>query len=113
LVLLIVPALGALAYAVLGVNRVQRRAVRMRSRMVRHRRDSQIAASDPGTHFVPLARLVSRVSDRPLLAGNAIEPLVDGPTAYPAMLEAINSAQSTIAMASYIFDGDGVGADFV
>jgi cardiolipin synthase len=113
LVVLIVPALGALAYAVLGVNRVQRRAVRMRSRMVRHRRDSQIAASDPGTHFVPLARLVSRVSDRPLLAGNAIEPLVDGPTAYPAMLEAINSAQSTIAMASYIFDGDGVGADFV
>jgi cardiolipin synthase len=113
LVVLLVPALGALAYAVLGVNRVQRRAVRMRSRMVRHRRESQIAASDPGTHFVPLARLVSRVSNRPLLAGNSIEPLVDGPTAYPAMLEAINAARSTIAMASYIFDGDGIGAEFV
>ena len=44
LVVWIVPAAGALAYALLGVNRVQRRAVRMRSRMVRHRRDSQIAA---------------------------------------------------------------------
>jgi cardiolipin synthase len=113
LVVLILPALGALAYAVLGVNRVQRRAVRMRSRMVRHRRDAQFPPSDPGMHFVPLARLVSRVSERPLLPGNSIEPLVDGPNAYPAMLEAIHSAKSSIAMASYIFDGDGIGADFV
>src|SRR4051812_3944082 len=84
LVVWLLPAVGALAYAVLGVNRVQRRAVRMRSRMVRH-----------------------------LLPGNSIEPLVDGPNAYPAMLQAINAAKSSIAMASYIFDGDGVGADFV
>ena len=113
LVVWIVPALGALAYAVLGVNRVQRRAVRMRSRMVRHRRDTQFPAGDPGTHFVPLARLVGRVCDRPLLPGNSIEPLVDGPNAFPAMLEAINGARTSIAMASYIFDGDGIGADFV
>jgi cardiolipin synthase len=113
LVVLIVPALGALAYAVLGVNRVQRRAVRMRSRMVRLRRDSQFPPGDPGTHFVPLARLVSRVCERPLLPGNSIEPLVDGPHAFPAMLEAIRSAKTSIAMASYIFDGDGIGEDFV
>ena len=54
--------------------------------MVRHRRDSQIAASDPGTHFVPLARLVSRVSDRALLAGNSIEPLVDATSVGPVPL---------------------------
>ena len=113
LVVLILPALGALAYAVLGVNRVQRRAVRLRSRMVRHRRDPQFPPSDPGTHFVPLARLVSRVCERPLLPGNSIEPLVDGPNAFPAMLEAIQSAKSSVAMASYIFDGDGIGEDFV
>ena len=113
LVVLILPALGALAYAVLGVNRVQRRAVRMRSRMVRQRRDSQFPPGDPGTHFVPLARLVGRVCERPLLPGNSIEPLVDGPNAYPAMLAAINGAKSSIAMASYIFDGDGIGAEFV
>jgi cardiolipin synthase len=113
LVVLILPALGALAYAVLGVNRVQRRAVRLRSRMVRQRRDSQFPPGDPGTHFVPLARLVSRICERPLLPGNSIEPLVDGPNAFPAMLDAINGAKSSIAMASYIFDGDGIGADFV
>src|SRR3954467_1131245 len=113
LVVFILPALGAVAYAILGVNRVERRAVRMRSRMVRHRLDSQFPPGDPGTHFVPLARLVGRVCERHLLPGNSIDPLVDGPNAYPAMLEAINGAKSTIAMASYIFDGDGIGADFV
>ena len=113
LVVWILPAIGALAYAVLGVNRVQRRAVRMRSRMVRHRSDGQFPPSEPGTHFMPLARLVGRVCDRHLLPGNTIDALVDGPNAYPAMLEAINGAQTSVAMASYIFDGDGIGADFV
>ncbi len=113
LVVWILPAVGALAYAVLGVNRVQRRAVRMRSRMVRQRRDSQFPPGDPGTHFVPLARMVGRVCQRHLLPGNSIDPLVDGGNAYPAMLEAIHGAKSTVAMASYIFDGDGIGAEFV
>src|SRR3954467_8919241 len=113
LVVFILPALGAVAYAILGVNRVERRAVRMRSRMVRQRRDSQFPPGDPGTHFVPLARMVGRVCQRHLLPRNSINPLVDGGNAYPAMLEAIHGAKSTVAMASYIFDGDGIGAEFV
>jgi len=113
LLIWVLPALGAIAYAFLGVNRVQRRAMRLRRRMVRHRGDAQFPASDPGTHFTPLARLVSEVVERPLVSGNAIEPLVDGVHAFPAMLEAINAARTSIAMASYIFDGDGIGAEFV
>ena len=113
LVVWLLPAVGALAYAVLGVNRVQRRAVRLRRGMVRHRSDAQFPASDPGTHFVPLARLVSNMVGRRLVPGNAVEALVDGANAYPAMLEAINGAKSCVAMASYIFDGDGIGIEFV
>jgi len=113
LVVWMVPALGALAYAILGVNRVQRRAVRMRSRMVRLRSDAQFPPSEPGTHFMPLARLVGQVSDRRLLPGNAVDTLVDGANAFPAMLEAIDGARTSVAMASYIFDGDGVGEQFV
>jgi cardiolipin synthase len=113
LVVWILPALGALAYAVLGVNRVQRRAMRMRSRMVRHRSDTQFPPGEPGTHFVPLARLVGRLCQRHLLPGNSIEALVDGAHAFPAMLEAIHGARSSVVMASYIFDGNGIGADFV
>ncbi|MFN2644989.1 MAG: phospholipase D-like domain-containing protein, partial [Burkholderiales bacterium] len=113
LLIWVLPALGALAYALVGVNRVERRAVRMRRRMVRHRTDPQFPPSEPGTHFMPLARLVSQMVERRLLPGNTIEPLVDGAHAFPAMIEAIDGARTSIAMASYIFDGDGIGADFV
>jgi cardiolipin synthase len=113
LVIWVLPALGAMAYALLGVNRVERRAMRMRSGMVRHRAGDQFPPTEPGTHFTPLARLVSHVVERRLLPGNSIEPLVDGVHAFPAMLAAIDNARSSITMASYIFDGDGIGVDFV
>ena len=113
LVIWILPALGPVAYALLGVNRVERRAARMRGGMVRHRTDPQFPPSEPGTHFTPLARLVGQVVERPLLPGNAIEPLVDGANAFSGMLQAINGAQASVAMSSYIFDEDGVGAEFV
>src|SRR3954471_3991730 len=109
----LLPAVGVMLYFFLGINRVERRATRMRARMVRPRSTTQFPASEPGTHFVPLARLMGRVIGRPLLAGNAIEPLVAGGQAFPAMLEAIRGARTSIAMASYIFDGTGIGADFV
>src|SRR3954471_21641792 len=90
LLIWILPAIGSILYAVLGVNRVERRAARMRARMVRHRIEPQFPASEPGTHFMPLARLVSQVVERRLLAGNSVEALVDGAHAFPAMLDAIN-----------------------
>jgi len=95
------------------VNRVQRRATRLRRSMVRHRASVVIRAEEPGTHLAPLARLVGQVAKRPLLAGNSIDVLVGGAQAYPAMLEAIESARASVALASYIFNGDGIGADFV
>jgi cardiolipin synthase A/B len=110
----VMPAVGALLYLLMGINRVQRRATRLRRDMVRHRSSAQIRAEDPGTHFAPVARLMNQVvPERGLLAGNAIEDLVDGAQAYPAMLEAIESARSSIMFASYIFDSDGIGAGFV
>jgi cardiolipin synthase len=112
ILLWVLPALGVLLYIMLGVNRVERKAAKMRRRAPRHRHLSQ-ASGEPGTHFAPLARLVSEVSNRTLLPGNAVEPLLNGAEAYPAMLEAIRGAQRTIMLASYIFDGDGVGAEFV
>jgi cardiolipin synthase len=62
---------------------------------------------------MPLARLVGRLVERPLLPGNSVEPLIDAANAYGAMLPAINGAQTSIAMASYIFDADGIGAEFI
>jgi cardiolipin synthase len=113
LVIWILPALGPIFYALLGVNRVERRAARLRRGMVRHRIDRQFPPSEPGTHFTPLARLVEAIVQRPLCPCNAIDPLVDGQNAYPAMLQAIGGARTSIAMSSYIFDADGIGAEFV
>src|SRR5438874_13330611 len=60
LVIWSLPALGPVAYAVLGVNRVERRALRMRRGMVRHRADPQFPPSQPGSHYMPLSRPVGQ-----------------------------------------------------
>jgi cardiolipin synthase len=59
-----------------------------------------------------LATLVGEVTDRPLVDGNAIEPLTGGDEAYPRMLEAIDRARRSIGLASYIFDNDPTGRIF-
>jgi cardiolipin synthase len=95
----LLPALGPLLYLTIGVNRVERRATRLRRRMVRHRTEAQFPPGEPGTHFTPLARLVGKVVGRPLLQGNAVEPLIDGAHAYPAMLDAIGRALDVLPLA--------------
>jgi cardiolipin synthase len=113
LLIWLLPIAGAILYLFFGVNRVQRRAARMRRDLVRVRTTSESDERLPVTELVPLARLVGEVVERPLLPGNSIEPLVDGVEAYPAMLEAIDAARTSIALASYIFHADGIGARFV
>jgi cardiolipin synthase len=108
------PALGAILYALLGVNRVHRRAVALRGDMVRYRSPSAGATlPDSASRLSQLATLVGKVSGRPLLDGNSVEMLAGGAQAYPAMLEAIESARGSVMLASYIFHGDGIGARFV
>ena len=43
---------------------------------------------------------------RPLLYGNRVQPLHNGEEAYPAMLEAIAAARSSVCLSTYIFDSD-------
>jgi cardiolipin synthase len=123
LVIWLLPIAGALLYILLGINRVRRSAVAMRADMVRHRTGTQTTpdafAADPVfsrpdmEHLRLLERLVDRVASRPLLSGNRVEPLVDGPQAYPAMIEAIDAAAVSIGLSSYIFDSVGVGEKFI
>jgi cardiolipin synthase len=113
LLIWLLPAVGPIFYALLGVNRVERRAARMRRGMERYRAEAQFAPGEPGTHFTPLARMMGTLVGKPLLPGNGVEALIDGSSAYPAMLEAIDAAQRSVAMMSYIFDGDGIGEAFV
>jgi cardiolipin synthase len=113
-VIWLAPALGAILYALLGVNRVRRRAVALRGDMVRYRTPlAGVALPGPAPRWSQLASLVGKVSGRALLADNSLEMLAGGAQAYPAMLGAIESARGSIMLASYIFHGDGIGARFV
>lgn len=115
------PYLGALAYYLLGINRISRRAVRLRSEAkqgpTQDTPESSLAVQGAVTalspHLSQLRRLVNRLTRQPLTQGNRIAPLMGGDTAYPAMLEAIAAAERTVALGSYIFDFDSVGRQFV
>ena len=117
------PVFGAIAYAVLGVNRIRSRATQLRSGQARILHELQGAVPDAvrlreaiGPDHAPLrslATLVGNVTDRPLVDGNEIELLAGGDEAYPLMLEAIDGAQRSVGLASYIFDNDPTGRMFV
>ena len=110
------PALGPLLYLVMGVNRIRRRAVKLGVHKTFSRPVPENLGEpehDGAEHLKHIARVVSRVATQPLTAGNRIEPLVNGDEAFPAMLAAIETAQKSITLCTYIFDNDATGKQFV
>jgi cardiolipin synthase len=110
------PLFGAILYLSLGINRIRRRALSLGV----HKTLGQPVPENLGEsehegaeHLKMLARVVSRIVAQPLMPGNKIEPLVNGDEAFPAMLAAIESAQKTVSLATYIFDNDLSGQKFV
>jgi cardiolipin synthase A/B len=118
----LVPWFGAVLYFLLGINRIQRRAVYLRREAALQRAlppegSSSVAESERISatclHLADLSVAIGNVTGRRLLGGNSVSPLINGDAAYPAMLEGIRSAQRSITMATYIFETTGVGAEFV
>ncbi|MEO8807159.1 MAG: cardiolipin synthase [Burkholderiaceae bacterium] len=56
--------------------------------------------------------LEQAISDSPLLAGNKVSLLQNGPATYAAMFAAIGAARDHINMETYILDDDEVGRQF-
>lgn len=118
----LVPLGGAILYFIFGINRIRRQALALRGDLDRYRaHEAQPECSPeelqrhlPGHtgHLRMLARLVGEVVQRPLLAGNQVEALIDGDEAFPAMLQAIEQAKRTISLQSFIFNRDRVGLEF-
>ena len=107
------PLVGPLLYAAFGINRIRRRGSELRTGSARGDGRAGGAPCPPvPDHLRPLERLVGEVVGAPLLAGNRVEPLVDGEEAYPPMLAAIEGAARTVALSTYIFDNDGAGRRF-
>ena len=56
--------------------------------------------------------LESEIVGSPLVAGNKVELLIDGPATYDAMFAAIEGAQNHINMETYIIEDDEIGQRF-
>jgi len=119
----LVPFLGSMLYVFLGINRIERRAKTLKESATPYRVPLDDAPPSPAdlerelgvgqARLVEHARVVERVTGWPLLVGNSVETLIDGDQAYPAMIEAIRSARSSVSLVSYIFEAKGIGAELV
>jgi cardiolipin synthase len=109
------PFFGGFAYFVLGINRVRRRAQRLRAPSARRGRSAlelkELAAED--NHLAPLRRGVGRITARPTEPGNAFRVLTNGDEAYPEMLAAIRAARKSVGLSSYIMNADTIGRQFI
>lgn len=120
------PVVGSIMYMLFGVNRISRQAGAMRGRLrlADEDRAQTVRAGMgrlPGPPLSPgmqdnlqsMVRLVGTITRRPLMMGCGIEPLLNGDEAYPAMIAAIDAAQSSVGLSSYIFDRGEAGEMFV
>ncbi len=112
------PFIGSSIYLAFGINRVVRRALKSGlgpcicdpEGMTRAQ---NILDSDLPEAIIAIGRAGDAISGVALSRGNEMELLCNGDEAYPAMLREIERARHSIALASYIFALDDIGARFV
>jgi cardiolipin synthase len=118
----LVPFLGALLYLLFGVNRIRRRARSVRP----NHHHPELPPSDfvcaisevrdfipDAAHLTALAEVVASATGRPLLKSNRITALHNGDEAYSSMIQAIDEAQDSVVLSTYIFDNDRAGRLFL
>jgi cardiolipin synthase len=115
------PLIGAGMYVLFGINRIRRRgrAIRQARRQLREPMGQAVPPSVVLSRFpeqptlATLARAIGTIDERPLVDGNGAFVLQNGDEAYPAMLTAIEEAEVSILLESYIFELSGPGLKFV
>ncbi len=105
------PLGGAVLYGFFGINRVRERARQLRGDVGNPRIPVRIPTDGaPADHLMRIGDAVTQWSRIP---GNAITALENGENAFPPMLEAIAGAERTVWLATYIFETDPIGRQFV
>ena len=117
------PYVGPLVYMCFGINRIKRKAVSLQFRKgweTRHvvaPTETDIVHRDEVVErhptLVGLAHLGHQLSNRPILPGNTVKPLVDGDEAFPAMIDAVDGARKSVSLSTYIFDSGRMGDQFL
>lgn len=114
IICLFVPLAGPLAYFLLGINRVRSRAQALhRPFYVVEYEGAARASRDKEPHRSKSAfDFGERITGRAASPGNEVTMLHNGDMAYPAMLEAIESAHERVLLSAYIFKRDRSGTAF-
>ncbi|WOC16683.1 phospholipase D-like domain-containing protein [Pseudochrobactrum sp. MP213Fo] len=120
-VIMLSPIIGAVVYAIAGVNRIRRTSLSMQragmTDIELHHLSHYDASPDEvkaasGPDFIAMKRLGDVVSRCNLTSGNNLDVLQSGDIAYAAMLAAINEAKRSVLLETYIFDNDEIGKQF-
>lgn len=113
---LISPFVGSLIYWLFGINRVMRKARRIRGRKPRFvprlKGHALSAAGMPTAQQQQLFQFGQSVHEAEFLTDNHLVPLINGDAAYPDMWAAMDRANVSIALSVYIFEYDDVGRQF-
>lgn len=107
------PVLGSILYAMFGVNRVRRRARRLRPRDQDADGSDGLDGDGIESGLRQLAQAVSHITQRPVLHGTDVQIYQNGDEAYPPMLAAIAAAKVSVGLSSYIFRDDQWGGRFI
>ncbi|MEQ8282954.1 MAG: phospholipase D-like domain-containing protein [Parvibaculum sp.] len=121
--IVLVPFVGWIVYLLFGVNRIQRRARELRGQKNETLLLAPLPARGGGRVTVDegprlkalesLARFGQKVLPESFEQGNSVGVLRNGDEAYPSMIAAIESAERSIALSTYIFNNDPAGRRFV
>lgn len=108
------PLAGGGLYFLLGINRVHRRARRLRDRLPGvHPPEQPFTLTQRNDALAPLERGAHQISRRPATLGNAVTILRNGDEAYPRMIAAIQAARVSVMLSSYILRDDKAGGPFL
>jgi len=118
-VIILSPIIGAVLYAIAGVNRIRRKSLSLRrdallpedelDELETFDADAEMVIGGFGYRFAALQTLGDRVARNPLTTGNTIDMLENGDDAYRAMKAAIDAAERSVLLETYIFDRDKIG----
>ena len=110
------PFIGAAIYYAFGINRIARRASKIKRISVfnnKYKAAGVFKKTKLKRHIAKIAQIGDQISEFPIVDGNKLSLLRDGDQAYPKMLQAINDARHSIALGMYIFRQDHLGLKFV
>jgi cardiolipin synthase len=106
------PIVGGLLYIGFGVNRVRRRAQRLKGpRPNPYRQGGRVNSSPDPLEHLKLA--IGAITGQDMATGKVAAILQSGDEGYPQMLAAIDGARFSIRLATYIFRADALGEQFI